>query len=79
VIGESPAGIGVYGISSSGYGVYSAGKVYTTNWYELTEISTPAAPFANRARLFVRDNGSGLTQLCVRFNTGTIKVLATQT
>jgi hypothetical protein len=79
VIGESPAGIGVYGISSTGYGVYSSGKVYTTKWYEMGEISTPTAPPANRARLFVRDNGSGLTQLCVRFNIGSVKVLATQT
>jgi hypothetical protein len=79
VIGESPAGIGVYGISSSGYGVYSAGKVYTTKWYEAAEINTPAAPLANRARIFLRDNGSGLTQLCVRFHTGSVKVLATQT
>ena len=78
VIGESPAGIGVYGISASGYGGYFAGKVYTTKWYELSEISAPAAPLTNRARLFVRDNGAGKTQLCVRFNTGAIKVLATQ-
>jgi len=69
VTGESPAGIGVYGISSSGYGVYSAGKVYTTKWYEMTEVTTPAAPSANRARLFARDNGLGKTQLCVRFPT----------
>jgi hypothetical protein len=78
VTGESPAGIGLYGISSSGYGVYSAGKVYTTTYYEAGEITTPAAPIANRARLFVRDNGSGKTQLCVRFNTGAVQVIKTQ-
>jgi hypothetical protein len=78
VTGESPAGIGVYGISSSGYGGYFAGKVYTTKWYELSEISAPAAPLSNRARLFVRDNGLGKTQLCVRFHSGAVKVLATQ-
>ena len=78
MIGESPAGIGLYGISSSGYGVYSAGKVYTTKWYEMTEITAPAAPSANRARLFLKDNGLGKTQLCVRFNTGSIVVLASQ-
>jgi len=59
VTGESLAGIGVYGISSTGYAGYFAGKVYTTQWYELTEISTPAAPIANRARLFSKDNGVG--------------------
>jgi hypothetical protein len=79
VTGESPAGIGVFGVSSSGYGGYFAGKVYTTKWYEAAETSTPAAPLANRARIFLRDNGSGLTQLCVRFHTGSVKVLATQT
>jgi hypothetical protein len=78
VIGESPAGIGVYGITTSGYGGYFAGKVYTTKWYEMTEITAPAAPAANRARLFLRDNGSAKTQLCIRFNTGAVQVITTQ-
>jgi hypothetical protein len=78
VTGESPAGIGVYGKSSTGYGVYSSGKVYTTKWYELTEISAPAAPIANRARLFARVNGVGKTQLCVRFQSGAVQVIKTE-
>jgi hypothetical protein len=78
VTGESPAGIGVYGISSTGYGGYFAGKVYTTRWYELTEISTPPTPVANRARLFIKDDGFGKTQVCVKFANGTVKVLATE-
>jgi hypothetical protein len=78
VTGESPAGIGVYGITSTGYGVYAAGKVYTTKWYELTEISTPAAPSTNRARLFARVNTSGKTQLCVRFQSGAVQVIKTE-
>jgi hypothetical protein len=77
VTGESPAGIGVYGISSSGYGGYFAGKVYTTKWYEMTEITTPTAPSANRARLFLKDDGLGHTQLCIKFANGIVKVLAT--
>ena len=44
----------------------------------MTEITAPSAPGANKARLFLKDNGSGKTQLCVRFNTGVIQVLATQ-
>jgi len=76
VIGESPAGIGVYGISSTGYGGYFGGRVYTTQFYELSEVGTPAAPLANRARLFLKDNGAGKTQLCVRFHTGAVKILA---
>lgn len=78
VTGESPAGIGVYGISATGYGGYFGGRVYTTQFYELGEIGTPAAPLANRARLFVRDKGAGKTQLCVRFRTGAVQVIATQ-
>jgi len=36
------------------------------------------APAANEARLYTRDNGSGKTQLVVRFNTGHVVVIATQ-
>jgi hypothetical protein len=78
VWGESPQGHGVHGSSNSGYAGYFAGKVYTTKWYEFTEIANPPAPIADRTRLFTRDNGSGKTELCVRFSTGAIKVLATQ-
>jgi hypothetical protein len=78
VVGESPDGIGVYGASGTSFGGFFAGKVYTTKWYELGEVATPPAPAANKARLFVRDNGAGKTQLCVRFATGTVKVLATE-
>lgn len=33
---------------------------------------------ANTGRLFVKDNGAGKTQLCVRFNTGAVQVIATE-
>jgi hypothetical protein len=66
---------GIYGKSPGGYAGYFAGKVYTTTFYELTEIANPSAPGANRARLFIRDK-AGTTQLCVRFHNGTIRVLA---
>src|SRR5207244_7953065 len=74
VTGESPAGIGVYGVSSTGYGGYFAGKVYTTKWYEMTEISTPPSPLHGRARLFIRDN-LHKTQLCVKFANGNVQIL----
>jgi hypothetical protein len=51
--------------------------VLVNGYSELVEIGTPSAPPANHARLFVRDNGSGKTQLCVRFPSGAAKVLAT--
>lgn len=75
VWGESTAGIGVYGRATTGFAGYFQGKVFTSSFHELIEITTPAAPGANRARLFVRDVG-GKTQLCVRFATGSVKLLA---
>jgi hypothetical protein len=47
-------------------------------YFDFNEIADPAAPDANVGRLFVRDNGSGKTQLCVRFPTGAVQVVATQ-
>jgi hypothetical protein len=44
----------------------------------LDEIGTTPTVETNRAGLFVRDNGSGKTQLCVQFSTGAVQVLATQ-
>jgi hypothetical protein len=78
VWGKSAAGHGVHGESTTGWAGYFAGKVFTTKFYELKESGTPTAPGTNKARLFIRDNGSGKTQLCVRFHTGAVKVLATQ-
>jgi hypothetical protein len=38
----------------------------------------PAAPGTNRGRLFLRDDGGGKTQLCIRFNTAAVQVIATE-
>ena len=78
VWGHSPAGNGVVGSTTTGYAGYFSGKVYSTAFYELSEIGTPAAPAPNRARLFVKDNGAGKTQLCVRFHTGAVQVIKTE-
>ena len=43
--------------------------------HESTDVSAPAA---NKVRLFARDNGSGKTQLCARFPTGAVQVIATE-
>jgi hypothetical protein len=40
--------------------------------------STPDAPGADIARVFSQDNGAGKTQLCVRFPTGAVQVIATE-
>jgi hypothetical protein len=77
VWGISPAGHGIHGESDTGWAGFFDGKVFTNSFMELREIANPSAPGTDRARLFVRDNGSGRTQLCVRFHNGTIRVLAT--
>ena len=51
----------------------------TPNFQEVISVAIePAAPATGRARVFARDNGSGKTQLCVRFATGATQVLATE-
>lgn len=47
-------------------------------YFEGVERSDPAAPSANRGRLYFKDNGAGKTQLVVRFNTGAVQVIATE-
>jgi len=78
VWGQSPGGRAVMGSSSTGWAGYFSGRVYTERYQEFKEIGNPSAPGSNKARVFVRDNGSGKTQLCVRFSSGAVQVLATQ-
>jgi hypothetical protein len=49
-----------------------------SEYLDITEMSAPAAPAANTARLYVEDNGSGKTRLMVLFPTGAAQVLATE-
>lgn len=51
----------------------------TTGYIEGSELaSDPAAPASDRGRLYFRDNGSGKTQLVVRFPTGAVQIIATE-
>jgi hypothetical protein len=59
-------------LTASDPGLVPAGVI------ELSEISAPAAPGANNARLYARDNGAGKTQIVAVFNTGAVQVIATQ-
>ena len=77
VRGESAIGVGVRGKATTGYAGFFDGRVFTTRYYELAEITTPNAPAANQARLFLRDSG-GKTQLCVRFSSGAVQLIASQ-
>jgi hypothetical protein len=54
-----------------------AGMV-TDGYWQAPEIAEPAAPVANNGRLYFRDNGSGKSQLVVRFPTGVVQVVATE-
>jgi hypothetical protein len=78
VRGESTIGVGIRGKATTGYAGFFDGRVFTTRYYELAEITTPNNPGANQARLFLKDNGSGKTQLCVRFHTGAALVIKTE-
>lgn len=55
-----------------------AGIVEVTSAVRMGERTDPSAPGANAGILYVRDNGSGKSQLVVRFPTGAIQVIATE-
>lgn len=46
--------------------------------FEFGEVIEPNAPAADTVRLYLKDNGAGKSQLCARFATGAVQVLATQ-
>lgn len=53
--------------------------VFPGNAYiQFSEQADAAAPAVNKARLYSKDNGSGKTQLVVRFPTGAVQVIATE-
>lgn len=49
-----------------------------TGYLELREQSADPATQADRGRLFVKDNGSGKSQLCVRLGVGAVQIIATE-
>jgi hypothetical protein len=59
--------------------ITSGGNLILGGHIQMSEIPDPAPPISNQsARLYVRDNGSGLTQLAVRFADGDIDILGTE-
>jgi hypothetical protein len=78
VYGHSGPGVGVMGQTKSGYAGYFDGRVFTTKFYELQEITAPTAPDTHRGRMFLRNNGLGKAQLCVRFASGLVQVIITE-
>jgi hypothetical protein len=73
VLFTPPHGIWVAHVIQDGFSV-AEGLV----GIEFPEIDDPAAPDADQARLYVRDNGAGKTQLVVVFPTGAVQVIATE-
>lgn len=59
-------------------GTLSAGEIDVSSFQEFTEIADPAAPAANKARLYCRDDGAGKSELVVVFPSGAIQVLASE-
>lgn len=53
-------------------------RIGPKGFLEFLEQTDPTAPSSNRAILYSKDNGAGKTQLCVRFPTGAVQVLATE-
>jgi len=53
-------------------------RLFLKEYWEGDEIADPAAPAANKGRLYFKDNGAGKTQLVVRFPTGAVQVIATE-
>jgi hypothetical protein len=64
--------------STTGSNQINIGGVYFHDRLLYTERADPSAPAADKAVVYARDDGGGKTQLCVRFATGAVQVLATE-
>lgn len=76
VSAESTTGTIVFLVDAQGANV---SRVYAKGFLELEEQpGNPAAPSANRARIYTADDGSGKTRLLVRFPTGAVQQIAVE-
>lgn len=66
----------IYAATSVISPVFSADSVATKIYG--TEQVDPSAPAANGFVIYGKDNGSGKTQVCAKFNTGAVQCFATQ-
>lgn len=70
-----------YSLADGAIELAASGGSGSACYVELNEFasgSDPAAPGANKARWFVRDNGAGKGELCVRFPSGAVQVIASE-
>lgn len=51
---------------------------FFAEYFEISEMTAPAAPAADKCRLFVQDNASGKTQLMAIFSSGAAQQVAIQ-
>ena len=65
------------GALASDFGSATDEITLTNGFIAMLKRTDPSAPTAG-TRLYVRDNGSGKAQLCIRANTGAVGVLWTQ-
>lgn len=70
-----PSGLSVGGGNAT---LWSDGSLHLNNWLRLVEIGLEPTSDEGQATFFARDNGSGKTQICVKFETGAVQVLATE-
>ena len=53
--------------------------ISSDGYFDMQEqAADPSAPAADHGVLYLKDNGSSKTQLCVRFSSGAVQVIATQ-
>jgi hypothetical protein len=78
VAGTSTDGFAIWGESTNSYAGFFVNQVYAGSWIDVQQITEPGVAGVDQARLFVRDNGLGKSQLCVVFHTGIAFVLATE-
>jgi hypothetical protein len=76
ITGHASASVALQQWANSGATVLA--QVTHTGALDMLEQVEPAAPSANSARIWCQDNGSGKSQLCVRFASGAVQVIATE-
>jgi len=71
-------GPGADNVSDLGATTLRVRNMFSAGYLEGSEIADPAAPAADKGRLYFKDNGAGKTQLVARFPTGAVQVIATE-
>lgn len=70
------AGVAKISNGSTGIGDLTARNFLPTDYIEGTEMTAPAAPAANKGRIYFEDNGAGKTRLMVIFPSGVAQQIA---